>query len=242
MAQVHRSRSQLKEQTRKYLNISLLLWGLLIVDLVLFLLYFKHYFMFMVIAAVIFTVSASYYYRQYTILKAGVNGEDKALKVVKRLPPGYHVFNNVPVFYNGQKGEVDLVVVGKTGIFSIEVKNIKGRIQGSEDDKDWLQTKISGKGNSYRNRIDNPTRQARKEVYLLSHNIKSKAWVQGMVWFTHKNSDLAVSYKRIPVMNSGKKVSDYITNYRPRKALNNHDVEVIKKQIIELQRLSENVI
>jgi hypothetical protein len=54
----------------------------------------------------------------------GAAGERGVGRMLARLPPGFHVFNNVRF----PSGDVDHVVVGPTGVFSIEPKNYSGTI------------------------------------------------------------------------------------------------------------------
>ena len=53
----------------------------------------------------------------------GAEGEQIVRRILKGLPYGYYCLSD---FANGQKGNIDLVVVGPTGIWTIEVKNFKG--------------------------------------------------------------------------------------------------------------------
>jgi len=54
----------------------------------------------------------------------GAVGERDVGRVLSRLPFGFHVFNGIRF----PSGDVDHVVVGPTGVFSIETKNYSGTI------------------------------------------------------------------------------------------------------------------
>lgn len=57
---------------------------------------------------------------------SGLVGEDLVLGVLRKLPDNYLVFHGIKV--PGHWGDIDFVVVGPTGVFSVEVKNHKGVI------------------------------------------------------------------------------------------------------------------
>jgi hypothetical protein len=72
----------------------------------------------------------------YSALKfrKGINGEECVYYELHKLPNGYSVFQDVQI--PNRIDNIDFVVLGPTGIFSIEVKNVKGLI--SFDGKNLL--------------------------------------------------------------------------------------------------------
>lgn len=52
----------------------------------------------------------------------GMEGENDVYKILKQLPQEYKVLHD---FVDGKRGNIDYVVVGPTGIWTIEVKNYK---------------------------------------------------------------------------------------------------------------------
>lgn len=61
--------------------------------------------------------------RELKTFTKGAEGEQKVYRILGKLPTGYYRFWD---FSNGQKGNIDMVVVGPTGIWTIEVKNYRG--------------------------------------------------------------------------------------------------------------------
>ncbi|MGZ8641137.1 MAG: nuclease-related domain-containing protein [Actinomycetota bacterium] len=58
--------------------------------------------------------------------RKGANGERRVGFVLGRLPEGWHVFHDVPV---GERGaNIDHVVVGPTGTFTLNAKNLTGKV------------------------------------------------------------------------------------------------------------------
>jgi len=61
--------------------------------------------------------------RELKAFTKGAEGEQKVRRILKNLPPNYSTLSD---FVNGQKGNIDFVVVGPTGVFTIEAKNYRG--------------------------------------------------------------------------------------------------------------------
>ena len=74
-------------------------------------------------------VIRSFLLRQHTDERAwrkGANGERFVGFVLGRLPQGWHVFHDVPV---GERGaNIDHVVVGPAGAFTVNTKNLSGKL------------------------------------------------------------------------------------------------------------------
>ena len=131
------------------------------------------------------------------IKEAGSKGEKAALsKLEANLPNGYHIFTNIQVH---ERMESDMVVVGPTGVFILEVKNYNGEIEGSETDKTWTLHKTGRRGGEYSKDLQNPLGQLRRNIYILSQYFKIKkcpVWVDGYVVFP--NSDTTWVGGRVP--------------------------------------------
>lgn len=74
-------------------------------------------------------VVLSFLFRQHTDERAwrkGADGERFVGLVLGRLPAGWHVFHDVPV---GERGaNIDHVVVGPAGTFTLNAKNLTGKV------------------------------------------------------------------------------------------------------------------
>jgi hypothetical protein len=141
----------------------------------------------------------------------GASGEDRALGhpdihpgSLAELPDHYIVFNNLEVpTENGGKRELDQVVLGRNGLFVVEVKNLRGEITGSDSDRNWQQVKRSQAGHAYTTTVRNPVSQVRSAAgvlhgYLASCGIDIR--VQGIVVFTHPDVVLKTKAERVPVV------------------------------------------
>lgn len=129
--------------------------------------------------------------KQPTYFDGVVNvGEEKLLKFLEvNLPDDFYLIPNIelvstnPYNYKTQYWEYDLVVVAPHGIFNIENKDWRGRIEG--DESNWYL-------NDHPRR--NPLRTNRQKTAVLASKLKDqdpywgKAWVQNMVTLSYDNA------------------------------------------------------
>lgn len=120
------------------------------------------------------------------ILVAGINGEILASNCVAGLPDTYTAFRNLTVSYGGKSSEVDILVVGPTGVFVIEVKNLNGTIYGDAEESQWEQYKVGRAGTPYTKNFYNPIKQVNTHVYRVAHYLREKGidvYVNAIVYF-----------------------------------------------------------
>lgn len=142
----------------------------------------------------------------------GAIGEERALGSpvvhpgsLAELPAHFIVFNNIVVpTEDGGTRELDLVVLGRNGLFVIDAKHLRGEISGAESDREWRQVKRARhSGRSYANPVRNPVAQVRSAAGVLHRHLMSrgiKIWVQGLVVFTHPKATLEVEAPSLPVV------------------------------------------
>jgi len=161
------------------------------------------------------------------ILDVGITGEEDIQEIIETLPDDYYGISNVNVWFEGKKSELDMVVVGKNGVFIIETKNHNGRITGDASDHDLTQRKVGRKGTPYSKDFYNPIKQVGTHTYKLSNFLKTQGihvWVQRMVYFA--NSEAVVDIDKIsktPVFckyyDEEDDLCDYITSYPSKSQL-----------------------
>ncbi len=175
------------------------------------------------------------FWRQYTRLKSGIQGEKQTGNALRGLPDGYEVFTSVRVSTYDGNAEMDHVIIGDNGIFIVEVKNHKGTIVGSEEDGSWTQHKVGRKGGEYSKQMGNPVKQVRRQVFLLSSYLKQhniRLWVEGAVFFSNPKTFVDVITDRNPVITTPSELNRYLTSYVPRKKVNPADIEKAKKLLM----------
>ncbi|OZM56012.1 hypothetical protein CIB95_14310 [Lottiidibacillus patelloidae] len=181
--------------------------------------------------------------KQTQIMKAGVKGEKAATKVFKKLSDDYTVFHDLTVTYNGKQSQIDHVIVGPTGIFIVETKNINGKITMSNVENKWLIMKTGRKGGVYSKTMYNPVKQVGTHVYRLSNMLRDNnvhAWVQGIVYFSNEDSIVSIEGLEeidIPIFSARNKGSNNLLKYikmnrtEISKAKQVNAINVLKKVI-----------
>ena len=124
--------------------------------------------------------------------RAGIEGERTATRIIRSLmQTGDRLFTNVRIEHDGEKAEMDEVLVNRYGVFIIEVKNWTGRIVGGESDYEWKKYKRTGAGSLYEKTEDNPIGQVRRQSGILGRYLRHygiRVWVRGYVMLIHNNS------------------------------------------------------
>ncbi len=150
------------------------------------------------------------------VIQAGITGEENAGIVFAGLPDEYTVYSDLSIEVDGKISQLDHIVVGPSGIFVIETKNMIGDIQGDSDDHEWKQVKLSRQKVVYERTFYNPIKQVGTHVYRLSQILKTArihTWVQGIVYFSHPDATVHITEGKIPVFSISKDGEDGIRNY-----------------------------
>lgn len=171
------------------------------------------------------------------IYESGIAGEQATAQIIAGLPAQYFGVQNLKVTYDGQTSELDMVVIGPTGIFVVETKNAHGTITGDYDGHRWVHTKVSRQGNTYSKELHSPVKQVGTHVYRLAGFLRSNGIytrVESAVYFADPETVVALSgqQKQIPVFSTredgGTALQAYITN---------RTVRVTEAQISQILRL-----
>lgn len=172
-------------------------------------------------------------------LRAGAEGEDNTIRLLRHLPDTFTIFNQVNIPNPKSKtgyNEADIIVVGPEAIFIVEVKNNNGSIVGSESDKEWRVNKMGRGGTAYSKTMRNPISQVKQLVWLLSEDMKkknSRAWIQGVVLFSNNEANVSMpDSSNVPVLRNGQ-LLDYLVSYKAKSK--NLDFSKVKGSIAGLK-------
>ncbi len=226
MAKIKKYKNQNINKRNNYI---LLLCLIIIVNiaLALFLLFYNQgsYYV-LIISLLVSTVLSKIILRQYGILQSGLQGEGKALKLLKQLPKEYVVLANPVLRSRVGLAELDYLIIGDNGVFIVEVKNHGGIIIGDKQYEMWMQKKTTKKGNQYTNHFKNPLLQVKRHQRIVESitNIKD---INCYVYFTNAKD---VKCNVIEITNNGKKIVNGILK---NKGICN------KEKII--QRINKNI-
>lgn len=173
-------------------------------------------------------------------IMSGINGENKALKMIEKIPKEYTVFSNLNIKFEDNMSETDLIVVGKKGVFLLEIKNHTGIISGNDNDHNWRQFKVTDNGGKYTNQFYNPIKQVGTQVFRLSNILKESGfngWVQGVVMFANPECTLKAKTKKMPLLNFDTSISSFLDSYKPKKELTEDEIKLIT---YKLKKIASN--
>jgi hypothetical protein len=165
-----------------------------------------------------FTVGWYYFLiHEYPRYRAGLIGEQKVTKTLMgALSNEYSLFNDV-MLKGMNFGNIDHIVVGPTGIFAIETKNLKGKISYYGDN--W-----EGAGKK------SPSRQARINAMRIKRILTKPFWVQGIVAIANNNTQLTP--KRSPEFVEVTKLNELVNPIKNKpKRLETREIEQIETEI-----------
>lgn len=165
------------------------------------------------------TVFGGYWSSKAVACKRGIEGEEITAGIVSSLPEGYVGIQNLIISYQGKSSEPDMVVVGTTGVFIIETKNMGGTIYGNYDSPMWTQKKVGSQGTPYSKNFHSPIRQVNTHTFRLANLLRSNGfsvYVRDMVFFANPETVLQLigQAPKTPVfsasMNSPTELTDCI--------------------------------
>ncbi len=142
---------------------------------------------------------------KYIKYKKGIRGEMEVGKALSKLDDSYILINNVRL--PNKNGNIDHVVVGPTGVFAIETKNIRGNFICEGDE--WYKIK-----NGRVRRIKSLSRQAKQNAYDLRKFLRKHGcdqFVHGVVVLTNKDCRVDLINPSVPVLGV-KNLTKFIEN------------------------------
>lgn len=167
----------------------------------------------------------------------GQPGEEKvSITLEENLPGDFVILNSPRISYHGATIDIDHVVIGPNGIFTIESKNMQGTITGGLMGN-WTQERKRG-GKGRRVKIGNPASQVSHYAKILKSyiggkyahefNAKLPIKIYPIVVFVHEDTDLSVMdftkpgyVGRVRVLTIGELISYICTregaNYTPEE-------------------------
>lgn len=118
----------------------------------------------------------------------GMYGEDRVVKLLRSLPDQYTIFRNCKTQANN---DIDIIVIGPTGIYALEVKSHVGKI-GFEDDH------LTHNGHPFPEK--DPISQVLSEAMSLRQYLKEKSghdyYVQPVIVFSSNHVSIRLGMKK----------------------------------------------
>ena len=111
--------------------------------------------------------------------KSNVSAAELVKKELDRLGDSYIVFDNVIVRSDRGMLYISHVVVSPYGVFVVTLCDLRGKISGHRDDREWIV-----KGRGVNDTILNPLWENRKHINALEKKLGSQPFIPAVV-FTH---------------------------------------------------------
>ncbi len=110
-------------------------------------------------------------------------GERSVRLILKFLSKDYRIYNDVRIYVNGRKCQIDHLILSRYGIFVIETKSYLGLISGKSLDKKWRRS-VLGK----RYFTGNPLMQNQYHIDLLTQKLRqvtgfNDQWLKSVIVF-----------------------------------------------------------
>lgn len=184
---------------------------------VIFALSFTCLAVFLVIAN-IFLIRSLYCYNRAKILFKGIIGETDTADIIATLPEDYFGFQNVVVRLDDKISEIDIVIVGPTGVFVVETKNRNGKVTGSYEQREWKQHKVGRRGTPYISNFYSPVKQVSTHIYRLTKFLRNNGicvHIDGAVYFSNREATVKISgsAEKIPVFSYSNNGEKSLKNY-----------------------------
>lgn len=159
-----------------------------------------------------------YRYGNYSLylnkLILGNSGERRCEFAFNRLPGKYCIFTNPILDFK----EFDFIVIGPTGIFVVENKNVIGNISGDMGNPFLTRVYESGKVESLKNPCKQAYAQSKILIDVLQNN-NIKAYVTTCVMFSNPEAQVKISNKngyKTYIFSDTFKLTDFIENGRSK--------------------------
>jgi hypothetical protein len=174
-------------------------------------------------------------------LAAGRDGERRVRELLlDKLPAGTLVLNNLEL--PGLGGDVDLLVVGDTGLFLPEVKTWSGKISCAADGHSWSRITTSGQLEA----LPDPAAQTQREIRALRAYLESadpelcrrtQLWIDGFIVFAHPRASVDADSSPVPAL-APEAALERMRNALPRRPLTPLDQERIVDLLEKVQPLA----
>lgn len=143
-------------------------------------------------------------------LQSGIEGEASFASVLRKVVPPYHtiIYN-----YSTPRGDIDAIVVGKTGVYVFEVKNVVGFL--TTENNEWKRYKISSRGNVYSVKANNYEMQAKRNADYIRRLLGFQSGISVDYYVIFTNPNLVIDDK----LKNGKMfyLQDFAVNFKWHK-------------------------
>ena len=146
---------------------------------------------------------------------------------------------------NGETTEIDVLMIGKKGLFVFESKNYSGWIFGSDEQKNWYQTLPTGRGRSHKEHFYNPIMQNNSHVKHLKALVGEQFPVYSLIVFSERCTlkNITVHNPQVRVIKRDEVVFAVADRYKVpiENALTEEDIAALYKKLYPYTQVSDAV-
>ena len=128
--------------------------------------------------------------------RLGQEGEEQVVQlIVQALDGNWHLFTNINL-PGRNKGDLDLVLVGPSGVWALEVKNFRGEYRNVGEKWEYKN------GKNWNVASANPSRQAKGNTYRLKNFLKAdhvNVFINSAIVWANQGSPLSVENPSVAV-------------------------------------------
>ncbi len=137
-------------------------------------------------------------------LEAGAQGEaQSARQLAEALDNTHYLFNDILIRHGLRAAQIDHLVVCPRGVFVVETKNWRGRIEGHGADNFWAQVKRPGEEPI---RLKSPVTQVQRQAAVVAQVFRdakrAPPTIVPVVAFASPKTELRVESPEVPVVHA----------------------------------------
>lgn len=157
--------------------------------------------------------------------RKGIEGEKAVIENLQQLDDSWSLINDVKIIK--EEGNIDHILISSKGVFVLETKNWKGRIEC--DGNKWVI------GHRWKRKIYSPSTQAKFNASLIRNLIKKKLKKEVSVIpicvFVNPYADLVIKNPTIEILKL-EKLIPWLQRYNPEQFLSNQEINLISQCIL----------
>ncbi|MCO5067297.1 MAG: NERD domain-containing protein [Kiritimatiellae bacterium] len=166
--------------------------------------------------------------RDEKYMAAGLRGESEVAKILtENLDNSHYLYNDITVRSGFARAQIDHIVVSKKGIFVLETKNWRGRLEGDEGDRKWFQHVHADQPPRA---LSNPILQNQRHVAVLEKYLRSSGAppmpIIPILVFTGRNTTLDIRNQKSLLLWPRETV-DAILRHRVENEATEADVDAV---------------
>lgn len=157
---------------------------------------------------------------------AGRKGERQVSARLAKLPDDAIVLNDVHVMAGSRSAQIDHMVISPKGIFVLESKRWRGRIEGDERAAIWRQVRPDGR----HVKLHNPVRQSQRHAEMLQAHLRSRGLerldVRALLVSSIPGTRFSIAHRTVPIFEPDEVVR-HIETVVPERPLTREEIEAV---------------